>query len=86
MLPDRAGGNTKHRRNHERERLPDTGPHGRPNMLTMLGARPCAVNMAAMLGARFTALTGPGPLARSNVSAAAVASGGAQMAIRSHDA
>jgi len=55
-------------------------------MVTMLGAWLCAVNMAAMLGARFAAVAGARPLARSSVSAAAVANGGAQMAIRSHGA
>ena len=86
MLSDRAGDDTEYSRDDQRQRLPRAWTHGSPAIIAaMLGACPDAVNMTAILGVGFAATTGRRPLASNSVSAAAVASGGAQVATRSHD-
>ena len=86
MLSGRAADDTQYGRDDQCQRLPRAGTHGCAAIIAaMLGACPDAVNMTAMLGAQSGATTGRRPLASNSVSAPAVASGGAQVATRSHD-
>ena len=85
MLSDSPGYDAEHGSQHQRDCLPRARAHGCLSIEAILGACPGAVNMAAMRGAWSGAVAVVCRLARINVRAPAVASGGTHRLNRSHD-